>query len=275
MEYINPIYHDQPAYFEVGVLEEGKGLILSAHRKFAESLKPVTADPHRPLFTGFEQNLQVRPMVSYVSEQRGWGFGEVFTPLSEENDWVKWQCLFPEGRELFSTDSDWRARNELAASFRILTLMASTFQEKSDSNRNQLVQLDMTVTTDEYFNKAPISATLTPAFVRWLATQRPRISAPEVEKPMRTAYDRMSGWPTDESARFQCTYRAPHFVNLIIPGQDAGLDPKDYGANVDRNGAVLHEGYTLLDHNVDTIVQQMSLLTGIAAMHDLARRDGF
>lgn len=276
-EFINPITHDRPAYCEVGVFEEGKGLILSAHRKFAESLKSLTAVPTRPLFQDFENNLQICPIKPYESDTVAWGFGNVFTPHSTDESWVRWHCEFPESANNLSSDDDWRRRNEFAASMRVLTLLASTFQEHTDSTRNQLADFSIGVPnySADFFDQAPLSAIFYPTFAKWIRTQEHLKRSPDTEAQMRTTYQRMSRWPVKSSDRFEVSYHGPHYVLFTVPGDRCELNPTRYGALIEKNGEQKVNGYELSGHNVDTLMQQMTFMTAIAALHDKARADGF
>ncbi len=56
------------------------------------------------------------------------------------------------------------------------------------------------------------------------------------------------------------------WLNVQCPGSGCGLCPSHHGIERGR-------GYEFDSHNVDSPIQQLTLLAGLAALHDRARRE--
>ncbi|HBO16463.1 MAG: hypothetical protein UR69_C0003G0075 [Candidatus Moranbacteria bacterium GW2011_GWE2_35_2-] len=68
---------------------------------------------------------------------------------------------------------------------------------------------------------------------------------------------------------FRTLFRSPAWISLNCPGDACDLSPECFHDGSDG------EGYTMVPHNVDNVFQQFSLLSGLAKIHMLARKDGF
>lgn len=88
---------------------------------------------------------------------------------------------------------------------------------------------------------------------------------------MQDVYTYMRGgklWPFIQR-EFRVLLRRPKWVNFSCPGNACGLDPEDYYEKS------LDWGYQLVPHNVDSPLQQLTLLAGVAMLYQLARQEGF
>ena len=264
VEYRNPMREDVPAYFELGVLHNGEGLVVSAHRQFTESIRRYTANVHAPLFE-FENELNLEPFNPFTDIHKPWGFGDVFVPGQMNEKWMRWHCIFPEGKHLFSTEEERQKRNGISASINVLSTLAQVFEddEKTTSERKQLFQLN--VLTGNGFSMAATMVTVTPSFASWMSTEQAQKTEQEIAKPMINAYNRLSGWPVDDFNRVLVSFRKPHFVHLSVPGNACGLDPDSHRPDTLDDGRPA--GYKLTDHNVDSVIQHTTLVSGIAKMH--------
>jgi hypothetical protein len=102
-------------------------------------------------------------------------------------------------------------------------------------------------------------------FVRWLSSFKEH-HIPEMEKAMMLAYERMMTLRHESRCSFLAFINdTKGWLNISIPGDACGLHPS--------SGMHCHEkeGYEFSSNNADTSVQQLTLLCGLAALHDLAR----
>lgn len=85
---------------------------------------------------------------------------------------------------------------------------------------------------------------------------------------MKTAYKRMFGPDHIDEYSFHAyvAYKGG-WLNVGCPGNACGLNPTSQG--VTEKG----KGYEFACHNVDTPAQQITLLAGLAALHDKARKE--
>ena len=107
-------------------------------------------------------------------------------------------------------------------------------------------------------------------FVKWLATLFGTNSIPEMVKAMKIAYNRMLGLHKFDQFHFLASvdYESG-WLNVSCPGNACGLNPI-HGAGYDMKRGL---GYEFDCHNVDTPMQQITLLAGLAALHDRARKE--
>lgn len=92
---------------------------------------------------------------------------------------------------------------------------------------------------------------------------------PEMVEAMKIAYNhtqRIRGSSSVFYFRASIDY-SNGWLNISCPGNACGLNP--WHNAVHNTG-----GYEFADHNVDTPFQQLTLLAGLAALHDRARKEG-
>lgn len=256
------ILHERvPAWYEVGLAEGCKAIIVRLHRQTAAYVKRRLTRSS-PFVLGLTKELKIPEFLPPTEE--AWGFGMVLVPaLEERDDWMAWQCPLP-----VWTKEHWTSAYAVSATLNVLFTCAYSLEEPTVSPMPQLLQLSFCTFRD--MHGGSLNVEVAAALSAWIATQPDNSRNEKIEEAMKRAYQqtyrsRMSELDTH---RFRAWFRQPHWVNLTVPGNACGLDPKDYDACPGH-------GYTLLPHNVDSPFQQLTLLAGIAAMHDLARKDGF
>ena len=105
-------------------------------------------------------------------------------------------------------------------------------------------------------------------FCEWLGRQAGR-DIPEAVSAMQAAHDHMLGKGRFPASHFQARVEDDRgWLNMTCPGDACGINPGYEG--VGREGG----GYNFSSHNVDTPAQQLTLVAGLAALHDRARREG-
>ena len=115
---------------------------------------------------------------------------------------------------------------------------------------------------------APLGGEFSIPVRKWLASLGEHTSISEMTESMRTAYRKM--FP------FRFRYYHEHdfhasvdyhngWLNISCPGNACGLNPTRI-----EDG---DKGYKFSCHNLDTPMQQITLLAGLAALHDRARRE--
>lgn len=107
-----------------------------------------------------------------------------------------------------------------------------------------------------------------PAFMRWLDQFPTWTEFPEVEEAMRQTYLFMF----HERRRkmlifdFKAKLLHPGYLTLDCPGDACGIHPSRHGNTSDR-------GCEFTCHNLDSAAQQLTLLAGLAALHDQVRKE--
>ncbi len=105
---------------------------------------------------------------------------------------------------------------------------------------------------------------------KFLSTFEPGTSIEEMCMAMMLCYQRMWGLPPFQKHNFRARvdYENGH-LNVSVPGNACGLNPS-HGVLYDKKKT---EGYKFSCHNTDDPVQQISLIAGLAALCDKARRE--
>lgn len=289
MSLLNIERENRPAIYELSVETNNQSLIVSIQQEaYSEVQKLLQGVGLRPWFLSEDLNLPqfLRPSKSWL----WWGFGPVVSHMSDQRDNFSLFELalpkvvkYPPGYELAKTldlpnvpweegydytlwqpDFDWNFAHAVSATLTLLFKSLSTIEIPMDSEKPQLVEVDMSTN----INNNPISVTLGRSILPYLNRRFNNSHSQKAENVMREAYQYMMGKDEFSMNRFEVLFRENRWVNLIVPGDACGLNPDGY-YNTDQ------EGYTIYPHNVDSVVQQLTLLMGIAAIHQEAREMGF
>lgn len=255
---------DVPAVYELGVGNSGRGLILSVH---ADALDYLT-----------ETLPKVKP------ERVPAGF--ILPPFKEQRpSWFSWKCplpviaIYPEGYdpqaawnealqsntylEMPQSTHDWQKVAVLSETLEFLFKLVNWGEIQSDHHLPQLLTVQL-VNTDRFKS---LGATLSKRLMGWVSLPPDDLQKERIEEVMRNAHKHMWGF-IDFARDFRIRFWQSKLVSLVVPGDACGLDP-EYGSYS------LEGGYELTPHNVDGRLQQLTLLMGLAAMHDEARKAGF
>ena len=159
----------------------------------------------------------------------------------------------------------------VCASFSLLQRLVDNWQYNNQDHENDLFQI-LTVSTAirPGQNSAPITGKFSPHCVDFLRLFSERSSFPEISSLMLTVYRHMwnrgdeglhSSDMYDTRAEIGCY---PANLILDVPGDACGIHPSPYVHEI-SNG----QGDNFTCHNVDTPLQQLTLLTGLAGICDL------
>jgi len=86
---------------------------------------------------------------------------------------------------------------------------------------------------------------------------------------MKKAYNRMWGIEGYNKYDFRADLKSGGGLCMSCPGDACGIHPSSWH-DVERDNI----GYEFASHNVDNFLQQLTLLSGLACLHDLARKAG-
>lgn len=114
-----------------------------------------------------------------------------------------------------------------------------------------------------------ISVSLGQTTIKWLAKQPENSSLEKVKETMLAVdrYMRPDRMFPQDPRQFDVWCRQPKWINFTIPGNACGLDPENY------HNLSLNAGYALHAHNVDSGLQQLTLLAGVAKLYELVQED--
>lgn len=143
-----------------------------------------------------------------------------------------------------------------------------------DPKRQQFMLLRSAVSLEGNWMRAPLGGTLAPVFVRWI--ERVHESPPDleqVEEAMLHAWNALSQYQIKKRKGphsfmgLGCSLGEKGRLDLSTLGNACTLSTEDWWQLEDG------EGLDLACHNLDTPIQQLSLLAGMAKLHDLADQD--
>jgi len=162
-------------------------------------------------------------------------------------------------------DYDYTAAYAISAS---LTLLFIILDDDADTGADVPQLLTVRTMCVREAHGGSMSGSYSVDFVEWLSGFKENQSIPEMEKAMMLAYERMMTLRFESRASFRAFINDDRgWLNVSIPGDACGLNPS-YSMRCHEN-----EGYDFSCHNVDTAVQQLTLLCGLAALHDRARHE--
>ncbi len=165
---------------------------------------------------------------------------------------------------------DWEKLYPVSVSLAILFMLLAFPEHETSSPHKQLMEVQLASSFRERGEVVfGIGGTYSIPFVKWLSDMPLYSNIPEMTDAMRTAYYQMM---TNDHINFpELEFRASvdsgnGWLNVSCPGNACGLNPHHAGIQTGR-------GYDFSDHNVDNPAQQLTLLAGLAALHDKARKE--
>lgn len=253
---------DVPAIYELGVGQVGKSLLIKIHSEAWDYITPILAQEKFPLRDILQQDFDLAPFEIPSSQAAKWGFGGNITRAADDRDgWVSWQYSLPQAEgEIY-----WPTLYAGSASLNILFLTLGLIEEGSGYSKPQLIHINLH--TAKGMHGGSLWVHVGKSLLPWLTTQEAESRHKGIEDVMKTTYGHIRGMRDLSLYRFLAYFRQPHWINLDCPGDACGLDPENYYDD--------GQGYDLTPHNVDSPLQQLTLLMGIAALHDEARKAGF
>lgn len=256
---------DTPAVYDLDLVEGNKGLIIKTHPQATGYLESMLGRTDVPMTIALEKELSLTKFIPFGSKR--WGFGPILRHTGEDNGWMKWQCNFPKGKR---PGIDWQALFEVSATLNVFFKCLGWQEKTIDSPYQQL--LHPSLVTDRGMHGGSLVANLGKTLLPWISSHPDNSRRTDVEKAMRDVYMYTSGTRIKEDEQYlyrvMAWFRQPCWVNLSCPGNACGLDPDNYDYDPRR-------GYILYPHNVDSPIQQLTLLSGLAAINMAARADGY
>lgn len=263
-------------------------IILGIHNDFIEKSKIFPLPDNAPIIY---DKMGLFGFVKFFGDIRGnFGFDdallnngrkenftEIIIPLPEKtkkecdncsgvgwDEWSEDECLACEGTGK-RNQYDWQKAFAVVASLE----MFFRFEDLSSRRTSSMLYQLMTISTyiskeDNYRLSVSIGGTISVRLRNWFAKLGDR-SIDEAVGAMKIAYDRMMGLKAYHDDYIRAFVRQNGWFSIDCPGDRTGIYPlskQDTG------------GYDFGDHNVDTPFQFLTILAGLAALHDKARADG-
>jgi hypothetical protein len=256
---------DIPTWYE---LAAPKGHLEIRVHKAAFDFLRLEATASR--FSDVDENLQLPPFIEPTEER--WGFGEILSITSREEDWTTLQCELPVIFKDRRSDPDWPTAYAVCATLGVLFDYLAVFEGDTGSDRKQLLgvfYMGMGVVEEK---ARGIGVNLSPILCSWLERQVGGEEGKllgEITAAMLGAYQHMYRQVGAVDERdFPAFIRTPRRLHMFCPSGACGLETNDL-YDGDPN-----YGNQLVPHNMDSALQQLTLLTGVAALCEMVRRDG-
>lgn len=253
---------DVPVRYQIGVGEPGRSLLLSVHPQAVDDFLYMLIKPELPpVISQIQRELTLPDFIRPLADT--WGFGSVLQSRLREDGWNSWECDLPKLRNPGKFGVNWEIAYATSATLNMFFRFLGSLKLEIYSALPQLMDINLITQTGDHGGS--ISITLGKAILPYLASKSDG-SSPQIEESMRSAYDYMFG--RESFGHFRAYFRESRYIHLDCPGDACGLDPS-HMASPSKD-----KGYKLLPHNVDSPLQQLTLLMGVAALHDEARKAG-
>lgn len=269
---------------------EPNTILLRVDRVVLASVGPFT--PDTPVVRAL---LDTFGFVNFTGESEGWfGFGKALE-VREENGEVCFLARIPQirvrtdkpctdckgsgwdkfrqGERCFSCEGNgqnyefrWEGADAIAASLNVLFTLLEFPERETTREQPQLFIVRLVAGREAYGLGGSFGIPLR----RWLSAYRPGTSLVEMTNVMINTYAHMFGISRVGQSSFRASVDSSFgWLNVDCPGQGCGFYPHhNFESRLDK-------GYEFSSHNVDDPGQQLTLLAGLAALHDLVDRELF
>lgn len=251
-----------PAYYLLDIENEGTTLILH----FPNAIwVPITELLHTtPYKTQLQKSLYIPDFI--IPGVLPWGFGPVLQErIKYSDDWMSLRCELPKFVNSAGEfcEEAWDRAFGLVASIHLLLECAQSVHHTTPlvGLRSQLIEIMVAAYESSGHRYCAISAGLSDEACNWIARQKSNENHRGITNHMINAYKRLFGkseldsWDvheTNANIRPQCS------ISFSVPGDRTGI-----GTYTNRRQP---HGIEMYDHNVDSPLQQLVLLIGLASL---------
>lgn len=289
----NMMKKDVPRRYGLSWIADSAQLVVKIHADFADRIPIVS--PTAPIVQMLQKEFELKGFVGDMRQNFGFenalragsekdGFISLSVPIpvidiitdepcdecggsgfADPELWDKGtQCLYCDGKKRKSF-LDWHTAHAISASLNTLFCVLLVDVEGmpvSFSAPPQLLTVELAMVRTSGGSGYPLGGYYSKTLARWLSSGGVRL-IPAMSTAMRCAYVRMFGPGSKygfDSFRASVDYDTG-WLNANCPGQACGINPECPHV---KSG----EGYRFGSHNVDSPMQQLTLLAGLAALHD-------
>lgn len=252
-----------PCWYELSWNAEVPAIILKIHKDFIK---------HRNIKLGdlagivdFNKNFSY--FGDFESDFQGnIGFSGVLRHYGEDGEFIKFAVDIPtKGKNYDLYEMLYR----ISASFTILFTFLYVQEYETKCKFPQLLTIN--TTTHEEMCGGSVGGQFSVSLVNWLKTFNPYDEILEIKKATKKVYEYIFFYDDVKIQVFD--YRAElgnkdGGLVMDCPGHAAGIFPEIHHDYDDKT-----DGYKFSCDNVDSPAQQLVLLSGLAALHDKARRE--
>ncbi len=295
-EHRSIIKENIPCWYELCWRAKKPALVLKIYKEFISNAKSLPVFEDSPIVKSLKEEFKFKKFVGNFS--KNFGFDNAFIKESEDEDCITFVAKIPIIKKLLeikckycngsgkerafigmhgaclscegtgkTIDFDWRVADAISANFTILTSFVNPPETETSS---QFLQL-MTINTITGRGFSGLKGEYSIPLVKWLSLLSETESITEVVDAMRIADNRMFGSCTDRHRFLTFVDSKSGWLNISCPGERCGLAPSHGSTGYYAQKGL---GYMFNCHNLDTSAQQITLLAGLSALNDKARKEG-
>lgn len=281
------VCEDIPCWYELSWRKEIEAIVLRIHKDF---IKSINSDFQKVWFIeelikkfqfnefncDFKENIGFDKVFENIGEKDGFVEFSVDIPIvrkktdkkcsfcsgSGKDDFYKIDCRSCKGTGKESI-LDWKKVYTISASFTALTKLFQIFDGDTSSSFSQLITLH--TITERDMHGGSLGGEISIALKKWLNYFKEHTEISEMAQAMAVTYSKMFGYDSYYDNSFWAVVREGGKFTADCPGDACGIHPMDW---CDEN-----RGYKFTCHNVDNPMQQITLIAGLAALNNKARKE--
>lgn len=286
------IYQNIPCWFEISCDDSGDipHLILRIHKEIINSKEASLQKS--PIVRDFLDKLKLPEFKEDFSKEIG--FGGAFKFIREVDELAEFsveipqvktktnnkckdckgtgkrgerfgydECLFCEGTG-YKYAMNWNDVTAISASITVIMMWLQYPDIDTTAKNSQLLTLQ--TITQNGMHGGSLSGDISIPMKRILESYLGEVKFTEIIDAMKVCYDRMGLLRDYDQYSFNAYINKGRFV-INIPGDACGLHPSDWYDHKEQ-------GYEFSCHNVDSSIQQLLLIFGLAKLHDIVRDRG-
>lgn len=288
-----------PCWYELSWSEKEPAIILRVHPDFARIFPVLLQD--NPSIAHYIEKFKFEGFSGDLT--RDFGFAEgLFINQGEKDEFVEYLIPIPKikvrtdnpcedcngtgkdplAKELFQEDrecihcngdgkkrlSNWKSAYAVSATFTCFFRFAHYPEKETSSPLPQLMIVE--TITDIGMHGGSLGGKFSVPLVEWLSSlyQDRDTLIPEISRATKSAHKCLFGKLGYFDDHYFRAYVGSENGGLVAdcPGDACGIHPSGWPNSKGK-------GYEFGSHNVDSAAQQITLLAGLAALHDRARRE--
>ncbi len=251
-----------PAYYNIGVVDEGRTVVIDIPLSTWEQLPVLCrSNGYRELIKKW---LRISDFI--FPGALPWGYGPIFSDeTSPRTDWHRIRCELPcftDSNGQMIENGHLRGREIVGSLWFLIKCLESLQTEKpAMTSLQQSLELTVSARVDDGVSYA-IGAGVSNACCDWIVAHHQHEETATISRYMQNAYCRMFGLEKMErydAQKCHADIRPDCSFSLEVPGDRTGM-----GTYTNHRGQF---GVDMYDHNVDTSMQLLALLVGLATLN--------
>jgi hypothetical protein len=254
-------FDDKPLSFEIIIDEDAAVIYFSLH--------PTLNSQMTSVISGFEfedSDERFRMTKFILPKDSGWGYGKVFKRSEKycADDWVCWECSLP-----YKPFAQKIIEIALSMSY-LVTAICINDNDSLPASQNQYLELNYLTRGKDISNGGAFSFAYSREVLDynkyWVENEPKRED--DILNCMRKIYTHLAGKRLSRNMESDFNIGLFHaesrFPTFRVPGNCACIGPSEYSSP-------RYPGARYVPHNIDSKIQQLSLLSGVIKLANMAR----